>query len=158
MSSHINSRPFIALFSIFALFVIAAVAVRAEHGRNFAGSYHLTDVADHGTIVKFDLHVKIFNFSGADVNGASVSLGGRTIQRDADAADYQGAFNDVSIPYRKFVELSGTFTAPAREFHEWERGAVPNLVVTYMNDEGKETRSRVELRPDPGAMPRPESR
>jgi len=158
MSFQSHTRRFVAVLSCSALLAIATSAMRAEHGRNFAGSFHLTDVADHGTIVKFDLHVKIFNFSGADVNGANLSLGGRTIQREPDAADYQGAFNDVSIPYRKFVELSGIFTAPAREFHEWQRGAVPNLVVTYTNDEGKETRSAVELRPEPGAMPKSESR
>jgi hypothetical protein len=64
-----------------------------------------------------------------------------------DVIDYQGSFTNVSMVYRKWVDLDGSFIVPLREYHEWQHGAVPYLVVTYADEAGKELRSAVELKP-----------
>lgn len=125
----------------------AAASMLAQHGRNFAGEFQVRNVVDDGSAVQFELHVKVLNFSGADVKDATLALVGGRRGLGADAMEYQGSFTNVSIPYRKAVELDGTFVAPERAYHEWQRGAAPNLVVAYVDGSGNELRSRVELRP-----------
>jgi hypothetical protein len=151
-----SRRLVTAWFTFFAL-CSTSVHLVAEHGRNFAGEFQIRDVADEGSVVKFELHVKVFNFSGTDVKDATLTLVDRMPGPNPDA-DYQGSFTDVSILYRKSVELDGSFMVPAREYHEWQRGAVPNLVVTYTGESGKELRNSVELRPALGGLPKGESR
>jgi len=127
---------------------ISGSVLYAEHGRNFAGSFQIRDVVDSGNVVKFDLHARIFNYSGADIGGATVSFAPRGPARSPEAADYSGAIGDIAVPYRRFVDVDGTFTIPAREFHAIKRGAMPNVFMTYVNADGKEAHDRIELRPD----------
>jgi hypothetical protein len=123
----------------------------AEHGRNFAGEFQVRNVVDEGSVVRFELHVKVFNFSGADVKDATLTLADRRPGANPAAAiDYQGSFTNVSIGYRKSAVLEGSFTVPVREYHAWQRGAAPYLVVTYLDESGNELRSPVELRPPMG--------
>jgi hypothetical protein len=124
-----------------------SISLNAEHGRNFAGEFQVHDVVDEGSAVKLGLHVRIFNFSGADVRDATLTLADRRPGPSLDASDYQGSFTNVSIAYRKSIELDGSFTVPVREHGQWKRGAVPNLVVTYVDETGKEIRSAVQLKP-----------
>ena len=135
--------------AIASLSIIGASALYAEHGRNFAGSFQMRNVVDSGNVVKFDLHARIFNYSGADISGATVSFAPRgAAQRSPEAADYSGAIGDIAVPYHKFVDVDGTFTIPVREFQAIERGAMPNVLMNYVNADGKEAHDRIELRPD----------
>ena len=84
-----------------------------------------------------------------DRRGATISFAPPgPAQRSPEAADYSGAIGDVSIAYHKFVDVDGTFTIPAREFQAIQRGAMPNLLVSYVNAEGNPVHDRIELRLD----------
>ena len=132
--------------AVFALCFTSATLV-AEHGRNFAGEFQVRNVVEGSVVVKFELHVNVFNYSGEDVKDATLTLANRRSGANPDAIDDQGLFPNVSIGYRKSVELDGIFTVPVREYQLWQRGAVPYLVVTYLDESGKELRSPVELMP-----------
>jgi hypothetical protein len=133
------------------VFCLMSAPIKAEHGRNFAGDFQVRNVIDEGATIKFELHVKVFNFSGADVKDATLALADpRAAGRDPDASDYQGSITNVSIGYRKSIELDGSFIVPLREYREWQRGAAPHLVVAYADEAGKELRSAVELKPAVG--------
>jgi len=140
-------RPGKRLFALAAILAVSLTPLLAENGRNFAGTYYIHDVVDHGTVVKFELHAKIFNYSGDDVSGATISVPDRQrVSPPAEAADFSGAISGVSIPYRKSVEVDGTFTVPAREYQQIQRGAQPNVIVNYTNEQGKELHDAAQLR------------
>ena len=113
-----------------------------ENGRNFSGSFQVRNVMQ-GATVQVDLNLKIFNYSGAPVQHAAVTVESR--RRAGDSGDFQGSISDVSIPYRKSVDIRGTFTVPAREYGEWQRGALPYVVVTYTDASGQQVHNSVEL-------------
>jgi hypothetical protein len=139
-------RLLAACAAALALCFISA-SLLAEHGRNFAGEFQVRKVVDEGSVFHFDLHVQVFNFSGADVKDATLTLADRRPGANPDAIDYQGSFREVSIAYRKSIVLDGSFTVPVREYHAWQHGAAPYLAVTYRDEAGNERRSPVELKP-----------
>jgi hypothetical protein len=159
MSIHNKSWRFSALcWAVFALW-FSSVPLPAEHGRNFAGEFQIRNVADRGLAVEFELRVKVFNYSGADVKDATLSLASSRPGPDRDAIDFRGSFTGISIPYRNFVELDSVFTVPQAEYQRWQRGSLPNLVVTYRDKSGREVQGRVELRIGiSGGLPSGESR
>ena len=117
----------------------------AENGRNFAGSYQLRNVHSDGSTVSFELSLKLFNYSGLDLVDGKVTLAGHFVPPESPNVDFRGEFNPVSVKYRNFVNLKGAFTIPAAEFEQWQKGATPNLVVTYVNNAGESMQNRVEL-------------
>lgn len=146
MLLRLNRKHLAGLASAMLATALGAALLNAENGRNLVATYQIRDAINYGTIVKFDLHVKVFNYSGSDVTGATLALSSRQIAPLAEAAEYQGSFSDVSIPYRKSVDLDGAFAVPAREFHQWQHAAPPNLVATYIDEEGNPVRTAVEMR------------
>jgi hypothetical protein len=152
-----QKRKFLILGSAAFALCFTSVPLPAEHGRNFAGEFQVRNVVDEGSIIKFELHVKVVNFSGADLSNATLTLADRRPGHRPDTMDYQGSFTEVSIPYHKWIELDGSFMAPVREYQQWQRGAAPILVVTYFDETGKEHRDPVELRPAlSGGLPKGE--
>jgi hypothetical protein len=119
--------------------------LRAENGRNFAGSYQLQNVHSDGSTVSFELSLKLFNYAGFDLVEGRVTLAGHFLPPDSPTIDFRGEFNPVSVKYRKFVSLKGAFAVPVTEFEQWQKGATPNLVVTYVNDAGESMQNSVEL-------------
>jgi len=149
MSIKVRGKCALALGAAIVAACCSAVLLKAENGRNFAGTYRVHDVVDHGSIVKFDLHAKIFNYSGGDVNDATITVADRErVSPPAEAANFSGEISGVSIPYRKSVEVDGTFTVPAPEFEQIRRGVPPNVIVSYANEEGKSVHDAVQLRPE----------
>jgi hypothetical protein len=146
-----QKRKFLILGSAVLALCFTSVRLAAEHGRNFAGEFQVRNVVDEGSIIKFELHVKVVNFSGADLRNATLTLADRRPGQSPDAMGYRGSFTEVSIRYHKSIELDGSFMAPVREYEQWQRGAAPALVVTYFDEAGKEHRDPVELRPALGA-------
>ena len=142
-----QKREFLIAGSAVLALCFTSIPLPAEHGRNFAGEFQIRNVVDEGSIVKFELHVKVVNFSGADLRNATLTLADRRPGQSPDVMDYEGSFTDVSVDYRKSIELDGNFMAPVREYQQWQRGAAPVLMVTYFDESGKEHRDPVELRP-----------
>jgi hypothetical protein len=117
----------------------------AEQGRNFVAEFEIYDVLDHGSSVDFELRLKVINYSGRDLKEASFALSAPLPFPARDAVNYRGSFSNVSIPDRKLLDLQGDFSAPKAEYQRWQRGALPNLVVTFLDESGRERHERVEL-------------
>jgi hypothetical protein len=141
-----NARLAVCGAAILALSLSLPLPTAAS-GAEFAGSYQIRSAVDDGAVVKFDLHATIFNYTGAAVSNATITVPSREpIMPLSEAADFSGAISGVSIPSRKSVAVDGTFTVPTREFHEIQRGIQPNVVLTYLDSEGKEIRGAAQLR------------
>lgn len=136
-------RAAIVCLSLFA--VSPNWQLRAENGRNFAGSYQLQSIRTDGSIVSFHLYLKLVNYSGADVSDAKVTITGRTPDAGSPDLDFSGELDHVAVKYRKIVALQGNFTVPESEYQQWQKGAMPNLVVTYLNAEGDQVQNNIEL-------------
>jgi hypothetical protein len=119
----------------------------AESTRNFAGVFHVTDVVDNGSIVKFNLEVHVQNVTATDVSAATLTLQSSKPGAPVEDPDFTGSFANVKIPAHKTVTLSGVFTVPSSEYEQWQRGGGPKLVVTYLNESQEEVQSTAELRP-----------
>jgi len=116
---------------------------RATDGRDFAGFYALSNVADLGTDYRVTLAVRVFNYSDADVNDAIV-----TLQDSAVATSDYGAYpSPVSIADRESIQLSADFTISREEYDRWQEGRAPSLWIAYQGGEGTIVRHNVELIP-----------
>ena len=115
--------------------------------RNFTGVFGVTDVADNGSIVKFNLQVQLQNVTATDVSAATLKLQSSKLGAPLDDPDFTGSFVNVKIPAHKLVSLSGVFTVSSFEYEQWQRGGGPKLVVTYLNESNEEVQSTAELRP-----------
>ena len=144
MLSRNRVRPLLA-FWLGTLALAVPSHLSAENGRNFAGYYQLHNASTQGSFVTVKLSVKLFNYSGADLNDATISLSNPVPEPALGNADFQGSFDGVSVRYRRFVNLEGSFTVPDSEYHQWQKGASPNLTVTYVDEAGRETHDKVEL-------------
>ena len=60
--------------ALFALIMLFTAAAGAKDGRDFAGYYSLTNVAEKGGAVELTLALQLFNYSGADLKQAVVTV------------------------------------------------------------------------------------
>ncbi len=123
-----------------------SVPLLGENGRNFAGSFRVQNVRE-GATVQCDVSVKLINFSGAAVQNAVVTIEDRGLRPLGKSNDFQGSIAAPKLPYKRGVDLHGTFTVSLLEYQQWQRGAVPNMMVTYTNVAGQQAHDRVELTP-----------
>ena len=129
----------VALACVFAA-VLSLLPVRAKDGRDFAGFYELSDVSESGSTCQLTFTVRVFNYSDADVNNATLVLQDPLVPRAVYAT-----FTGVEIRDRGNVRLSTQVTVPRREYESWLKGGSPALDVQYTSAEGKSLRRRVEL-------------
>ncbi|HKV64042.1 MAG TPA: hypothetical protein VJO16_19200 [Candidatus Acidoferrum sp.] len=126
------------------------------NGRDFSGSYQVSDVSVSGDTASLTLRLRLFNHSTADVSNATVVL------RDwvVPSRSY-GSFPNVNIPTGKTVELSGTFQVPQHEYQSWQRGRPPFLMLEYTDGAGSKVRRPIEVlghvRPEAGTGSPPEA-
>lgn len=114
---------------------------QATDGRDFVGFYEVTNVADLGTDYRVTLTVRVFNYSDADVNNATV-----TLQDSAVATSDYGAYpSPVSIADRESIKLSADFTISREEYDRWQNGATPSLRTDYTDSAGNPVRRMIEL-------------
>ena len=119
--------------------LLTCVAV-AEDGRDFAGLYDTANVADLGTQVGLTLRLQVFNYSGADVNNATITLLDST-----DPTIRYGFFDGVSVVYRSEVRLTGNFTVSKAEFDSWQKSGNPNLLVEFFDASGNPVQRGIEI-------------
>jgi hypothetical protein len=119
--------------------------LQAENGRNFAGSYQIQAVRVDGPLVTFHLYLKLVNYSGSDITDANVTITARGLPPGSPDPDFSGEVDHVTVKYRKLITLGGDFTIPESEYQQWQKGATPNVVVTYLNADGDQIQNTVEL-------------
>jgi hypothetical protein len=118
----------------------SAANVTANEGRDFAGFYKELSATDLGDTVRVSLRFKVFNYSGADVGGATVRLANRMRPNES-----HGSIANVSIADRQSVVLTGDFTVSRREHEQWRKGPSPFLMIEYRNGQGADVRRMIEL-------------
>ncbi len=138
-----SSRVLRPIF-ICALILFVAGLTLAKDGPDFHGSYHIGEVSDLGEEVRVQLTFRIFNQSGADVVGATITLEDRMLPKKE-----HGSLSPVDIRAGESERLSGWFTVPRREYEHWEKGAAPQLRIDCKDPSGKQARQRVPLVPMP---------
>jgi len=113
-----------------------------DAGRDFAGWYQISGVTDLGGSFQLTLTTRVFNYSGADVSGATVKL-----EEGIMPGQAYGTFAGVSIPNRGSVKLQGTFTVPGSEYQRWQAGGAPSLWIEYLDGGGNTIRRGIEMAP-----------
>jgi hypothetical protein len=124
-----------------ALVLLTALASLAKDGRDFAGSYTLTKVTEQNNEVKLTLTVQVFNNSDADIRQASLVL-----HQSGPGMAVHGAFPPVKL-FRDHTDvlLSQEFTVPSVEYHRWQNGMEPRLMVHFTGANGIEQRRTIQL-------------
>jgi hypothetical protein len=124
----------------------------AKGAREFAGFYRVvqaTNLDDHNVEVRISL--RVFNYSEADVQDATISLvswrpraPGAAEAWEKEQPSLQGV--TLRVNERQVVPpLEGTFTVPAREYQQWLKGAGPHFVIDYQDASGKPQHRTIEL-------------
>lgn len=143
-----STRSILSLLRILAL--VAGLVLlapinpgRATDGRDFAAFYKVTNPTDLGTDYRVTLTILVFNYSEADVYGASITLQ----EALPTGADY-GAYPDtVAIPDRESVQLSSEFAISRGEYDRWQNGGTPSLRIDYLDSAGNSIRRSIEMTP-----------
>ncbi len=135
-------RAYIA--GCFLSLMLAASALFAAQsrarGRDFAGFYQVSDVTAQGNNYKLTFRARIFNYSGADISNATVSL--------ADPIDPRityASLPGISISKRGNTVVSASITIPSEEYRRWRQGSQPQLLVGFADSRGQRRIEPVEL-------------
>jgi hypothetical protein len=132
-----------AVASILAL--VVAGAAFASQGRDFAGPFALGAASSSNGQVTLNFSTRIYNYSGADVSSATV-----TLQCQERPDQVHATFNSVAIAANDSVKLSSQVTISQTEYDQWQRGRAPDLFIAYTDPSGASQRRKVELTPQPG--------
>ncbi len=125
---------------IVATFLISGGGwILAVDEHDFAGFYELTNVVEDPYLVTFTFTVRIFNYSGEDVAGATIIL------EDSLFLDEYAAFLDVWIPDQGEIRLQGDLIIPWEEYDLWQQGASPSLFVELQDGDGNWLHRGIEL-------------
>jgi len=141
-------------WTVRATLVLAGLALAGTawgNGRDFSGSYQVSDVSVSGDTASLTLTLRLFNHSSADISNATVVLRDMIIP----SRNY-GTFSNVSVPAGQAVQLSGTFQVPQREYQSWQQGRQPLLMIEFADAAGNKVRRPIEVAPGhvrPGTRP-----
>lgn len=95
----------------------------AKQGRDFAGTYQLSNISEAGNQVHVTITLKVFNYSGADIRNSGVALFSSDPNHEAI-----GAFPVVKLfSNSRSATLVQEFTVPKTEFQRWQQGVHPNF-------------------------------
>ena len=153
MRSRNGRWKFLAIPVAVAAFLAAlgAVGMFAKEAREFAGFYRILEATNQDDTVEVRISLRVFNYSEADVQDATISLrssrpnGPRAAEAwEKEQPSFQGVV--LRVNERQVVPpLEGTFTVPAREYARWLKGAQPRFVIDYQDASGKPQHRAIEL-------------
>ena len=123
-----------------ALLLYGTGSALAENGRDFAGSYAVTNETDWGEDVSLTLSLRIVNYSGADVTDALLTLDD-PLFLDEVYAD----LGVIDVAYRRQVVVSKDIVLPFEEYQRWREGQPPQVQLEYLTADGNPARRPVEL-------------
>ncbi|MFY9911343.1 MAG: hypothetical protein WCF22_00035 [Candidatus Sulfotelmatobacter sp.] len=139
------------------LVLCLALVAQASGAHSFTGVYRILKATpqDDGN-VKVQVSLRLFNYSGANVTGATISLvsslvtlpGGPAFEWEKE----QAPFTNVTLlfnPHLKKVvpALVGAFTIPAEEYAQWQLGAGPRFDIAYLNAAGEQQHHKIDMAP-----------
>jgi|HubBroStandDraft_1064217.scaffolds.fasta_scaffold15022_3 hypothetical protein len=105
--------------------LLLAAAGAAKDGRDFAGVYSLTNVAEQNGKIQATLTLQLFNYSGDDLEQAIVVVRGSN-----PGSDVLAAFAPIVV-WRKGTEvtISQQVTVPREEFERWGARRQPSIAI-----------------------------
>ena len=114
----------------------------AKAGLRFVGHYRIDLLAEHSDKVDVDFELRLFNYSGQNVAGGSVSLTGllqpgTTCQQLAQ----------VSLNDQNDLTLNAPISVPRREYQLWMDGRSPRAVLEHIDVDGQPRLEPIELIP-----------
>jgi hypothetical protein len=143
-------------FCLPALVLCLALTAQASNAHKFSALYQVLKVTEHGDSVEVQVSLQVFNHSGANVTGATISLVsslvvpplGPVFEWEKDEVP----FTNVTLPYNAHVKvvgpaLVGSFRIPADEYAQWQKGAGPRFVIAYANAAGEQQSFTVDTAP-----------
>jgi hypothetical protein len=139
-----RKAPVLVCLLAIAGLAVQATRTAAENGRDFAGNYSLSDVSQSGDSTTLTFSMQVFNYSGADVTNATVTLGGS----DQPGQVY-ATFTGVDIASNDSAQLSAQATLPSVEVARWSQGGSPAITIQFTDGNGESRAERVELAPAP---------
>jgi hypothetical protein len=144
-SDKTNSRPAHLAASTSILILLLVAVAFASEGRDFAGHFALGAASSSNGQVTLNFSVRIYNYSGADVSAATV-----TLQSEEQPDNIHATFSPVALASSGSVKLSSQVTVSQTEYEQWRRGRAPDLFIAYKDSSGASQRRRVELTVRPG--------
>ncbi len=131
-----------AVFGILvSLILLVGSHAAAEQRWAFAGFYELGEVTDLGEEVQVPLTVRVFNYSDADVTGATITLEDWLLPGET-----YGSFpGTVDIRVGESRRLSDSFTVPWSLYEEWWEGSPPQLRIEFKDADGNIARGPIAL-------------
>lgn len=119
----------VALFALLTLFAAAAVA---KDGRDFAGHYSLTTVTEKGDQVELTLALQLYNYSGADLKQAVV-----TVHAPHAVPGMVATFAPIKL-WRNDgdVIVRQQLTIPRAEYLRWSTRVQPPVFIGYTDENG----------------------
>jgi hypothetical protein len=118
---------------------LTSVTAMAKDGRDFAGNYSLTNVTEKGEQVEVTLGLLLFNYTGADLRGAAVTV--RPFRPEPSGPRVEGSFAPIQL-WRsgRDVVLHQQLTVSKDEFQGWSRSTPPIILITYNDGAGRHQR------------------
>ena len=146
----------IQYFCLPCLVLCLALTAPARNTHNFGGDYRILQVTEQGDNVELRISLRVINFSGADVQDATISLTSSFAplphHEPFDWEQEQVPFKNVTLHFNEHKavpRLVGTFTIPAREYERWRKGEGPNFVIDYQSASGEQRHEHLALVPAP---------
>lgn len=145
-------------FCLPGLVLCLALAGQASSPHKFSALYQILKVSEDGDKVQVEVWLRVFNNSGANVTGATISLISSLVTPplgpEFEWEKEEVPFTDVTLLYRAHVKtvvpaLMGTFTIPANEYAQWKKGAGPRFAIAYQNAAGEQQSFRIDMAPAP---------
>ena len=131
-----------ARFGMLACLILLALSTAAaKDGRDFAGFYQVSEVVEFVEEFQVTLTVRVFNYSGTEVNDATIMLEDSFLPGEP----YGSFITPVYFQDRESVRLSDRFTIPRREYEDWLEGGTPSLIIDYMDANGNTIHRPIEL-------------
>ena len=124
------------------LMLCVATAAQAVEGRDFAGFYEVRNVTELRETVSVTLVLEIFNYNGADVFNATLTLEDPLLLETPYAT-----FSGVSVTDGERVRLEGVATLPRHEYTYWQEGGTPTVRIAFSDEAGHPVEQMVELIP-----------
>jgi hypothetical protein len=133
--------PRAAFTALFAAMVFVSVSAVAKDGRDFAGHYSLTNVIEKGSQVELTLALQLFNYSGADLQQAVV-----TVRSSPPGPGVLATFAPIKL-WRSGSEVvvRQQLTIAREEYLHWSTRTQPAVFIGYSDEDGHAYRRWAQL-------------
>jgi hypothetical protein len=151
-----KASRFLIYWCLPCLVLSLALVAPARNTRNFGGDYRILQATEQGDNVELRISLRVINYSGADVQHATISLASSLAtlphREPFDWEKEQVPFKNLTLHFNEHKAvppLVGTFTIPASEYERWPRGQGPNFTIAYRDASGGRRHEHIALVPRP---------